>query len=206
LVGDAAGFIDPFFSTGVHLALLGALSAAATICAERRGELGEHEAASYHEKLIRRAYLRLMLAVAGAYQRIRSGEHSPELRSVAAADFERAFEILQPLISGDLDARPSGISGTAVEEVMDYLGNSLLEAHGLRTDSRIARVLSERILEFDIHDIRPSEAIDGLYINMQRGALGLARVGGAATVANALRRGVAKIGLRATALSERGQS
>jgi len=38
LVGDASCFIDPFFSSGVHLAMTGALSAAVTICAAMRGD------------------------------------------------------------------------------------------------------------------------------------------------------------------------
>jgi flavin-dependent dehydrogenase len=38
LVGDASCFIDPFFSSGVHLALAGGLSAAVTICAAIRGD------------------------------------------------------------------------------------------------------------------------------------------------------------------------
>ncbi|KIJ53639.1 hypothetical protein M422DRAFT_241880 [Sphaerobolus stellatus SS14] len=48
LVGDAGAFIDPYFSSGVHLALLNDLSAAATICAFMRGECEEPEAAKWH--------------------------------------------------------------------------------------------------------------------------------------------------------------
>src|SRR5262249_37750789 len=55
LVGDAAGFIDPFFSTGVHLALLGGLAAAASIISSRKGEVPEDVAVSYYDKVVRRA-------------------------------------------------------------------------------------------------------------------------------------------------------
>lgn len=48
IVGDAGAFIDPFFSSGVHLAMSGGLSAAATICAEIRGDCSGGEAASWH--------------------------------------------------------------------------------------------------------------------------------------------------------------
>lgn len=48
IVGDAGAFIDPFFSSGVHLAMSGGLSAAATICAAIRGECSELEAANWH--------------------------------------------------------------------------------------------------------------------------------------------------------------
>ena len=41
IIGDAGCFIDPLFSSGVHLALLGALSAAVTICASTKGQCSE---------------------------------------------------------------------------------------------------------------------------------------------------------------------
>ncbi len=37
IVGDSGCFIDPFFSSGVHLAVASALSVAATICASVKG-------------------------------------------------------------------------------------------------------------------------------------------------------------------------
>ena len=43
--GDAACFFDPYFSTGVHLALASGLSAAMTIQAARRGDCNEFSAA-----------------------------------------------------------------------------------------------------------------------------------------------------------------
>lgn len=47
IVGDAGCFIDPFFSSGVHLAVTGALSAGATIAASIRGDLSEEKAANW---------------------------------------------------------------------------------------------------------------------------------------------------------------
>ena len=47
-VGDAGCFIDPFFSSGVHLALTSGLSAAATICASIKGNCTEGAAAEWH--------------------------------------------------------------------------------------------------------------------------------------------------------------
>ncbi|MCJ1399667.1 hypothetical protein MMC11_002869 [Xylographa trunciseda] len=42
VVGDAGCFIDPFFSSGVHLAMTSGLSAGTTIAASIRGDGGEH--------------------------------------------------------------------------------------------------------------------------------------------------------------------
>ncbi|KAF8532575.1 hypothetical protein JB92DRAFT_3103670 [Gautieria morchelliformis] len=49
LVGDAAAFIDPFFSSGVHLAFTGGLAAAATIASSIRGDTCEEECAKWHD-------------------------------------------------------------------------------------------------------------------------------------------------------------
>ena len=51
-------FIDPFFSSGVHLALTSALSAASTICASIRGDCSEEEAAEWHTKRVATSYTR----------------------------------------------------------------------------------------------------------------------------------------------------
>ncbi|KAG6887682.1 Flavin-dependent halogenase armH2, partial [Termitomyces sp. T32_za158] len=48
IAGDAGAFIDPFFSSGVHLAFTGGLSAASTIAASIKGHCTETEAAAFH--------------------------------------------------------------------------------------------------------------------------------------------------------------
>ncbi len=82
IVGDAAGestnrarvignlidasfvaFIDPFFSSGLHLALTGALSASASISAALRGDTTESEAARYHDQKVGVSYTRCVLLV-----------------------------------------------------------------------------------------------------------------------------------------------
>ena len=51
-------FIDPFYSSGVHLALTGALSAAVTIAASIRGTVAEETAARWHDSKVGTAYTR----------------------------------------------------------------------------------------------------------------------------------------------------
>jgi flavine halogenase len=58
LLNCFSAFIDPFFSSGVHLAMTGALSAAATIAASIRGDCDEKEAAIYHSRRIAISYTR----------------------------------------------------------------------------------------------------------------------------------------------------
>ena len=47
IVGDTGCFMDPIFSSGVHLAVTGALSAGMTIAASIRGDCNETAAAQW---------------------------------------------------------------------------------------------------------------------------------------------------------------
>jgi flavin-dependent dehydrogenase len=67
LIGDAACFIDPLLSTGVHLATHSSLLCAASIISTLRGEVSEEEGIQFFEKSYRLAYLRLMVIVSGLY-------------------------------------------------------------------------------------------------------------------------------------------
>jgi hypothetical protein len=71
MVGDAACFIDPLLSTGVHLATHGSMLAAASIASMIRGEVTEEQALHFYEHSYRHAYLRLMVIVSGLYQQYR---------------------------------------------------------------------------------------------------------------------------------------
>ncbi len=68
MVGDAACFIDPLLSTGVHLATHGSMLAAASIASMIRGEATEEQALGFFEHSYRHAYLRLMVIISGLYQ------------------------------------------------------------------------------------------------------------------------------------------
>lgn len=69
LVGDAACFLDPLLSTGVHLALYSAINAAACIASVHRGEVTEEAANNYFEYAFRRGYTRLFALVSVMYER-----------------------------------------------------------------------------------------------------------------------------------------
>ncbi|KAH8919557.1 FAD/NAD(P)-binding domain-containing protein [Atractiella rhizophila] len=71
VVGDAACFIDPLFSSGVHMALTGGLSAATTIAASIRKNCTEEQAAKYHDKKVSTAFARFLIVVLGVYVQIK---------------------------------------------------------------------------------------------------------------------------------------
>ncbi|MFE9611265.1 NAD(P)/FAD-dependent oxidoreductase [Streptomyces sp. NPDC006012] len=68
MVGDAACFLDPLLSTGVHLATFSALLGAAAVSAVVQGELSEDEATSFFTKAYRQAYERLLVVVSFFYK------------------------------------------------------------------------------------------------------------------------------------------
>lgn len=69
LVGDAACFLDPLLSTGVHLALYSSTLAAAAILSEVRNEIVPSQAQSFYESMFRGAYARLLSLVSGVYEK-----------------------------------------------------------------------------------------------------------------------------------------
>ncbi|WP_327697958.1 tryptophan 7-halogenase [Streptomyces sp. NBC_00459] len=68
LAGDAACFLDPLLSTGVHLATFSGLLAGAGVSSVLRGELTEDEALGFYQQAYRQAYERLLILVSFFYK------------------------------------------------------------------------------------------------------------------------------------------
>ncbi|KAJ3808325.1 FAD binding domain-containing protein [Lentinula aff. lateritia] len=121
IVGDAGAFIDPFFSSGIHLAFTGALSAAATICASRRGNCTEVEAAMWHTKRVAVSYTRFQVVVLSAYKQMRA-QSVDVLSDVDEDNFDRAFTYLRPVIQGASDMG-SRLSESELQRSLDFCIN-----------------------------------------------------------------------------------
>jgi flavin-dependent dehydrogenase len=67
MVGDAACFLDPLLSSGVHLATYSALLAAASINSILRREVMVNEASVFYERTYRQAYLRFLVFLSAFY-------------------------------------------------------------------------------------------------------------------------------------------
>ncbi|KAF5375807.1 hypothetical protein D9757_011192 [Collybiopsis confluens] len=95
LVGDAANFVDPFFSTGIHIGISGGLAAAATICSSMRGDVDEKTAGKWHDMKVGMLHLRFLLAVMGAYRRMdleqQNFDYAAELLCQGAEYFNHTF-------------------------------------------------------------------------------------------------------------------
>jgi flavin-dependent dehydrogenase len=68
IVGDAACFLDPLLSTGVHLAQYSGMIAAASVLSIARKEVNETEGYAFFEYVYRRAYIRMLVLVSRLYQ------------------------------------------------------------------------------------------------------------------------------------------
>lgn len=98
VAGDAGCFIDPYFSSGVHLAFASGLSAATTICAARRGDCDEATAAKWHSNKVAEGYTRFLLVVISALKQIREADE-PVLSDFDEEGFDRAFAFFRPSTS-----------------------------------------------------------------------------------------------------------
>ncbi|KAH9174675.1 hypothetical protein EDB89DRAFT_458615 [Lactarius sanguifluus] len=95
IVGDAGAFIDPFFSSGIHLAMTGGLSAAASIAASIRGDCSESEAAEWHSQRVGVSYTRFLIVVLSAYKQMRA-QSKDVLCDIGEDNFDKAFSFLRP--------------------------------------------------------------------------------------------------------------
>ncbi|KAJ7877968.1 hypothetical protein B0H14DRAFT_1663687 [Mycena olivaceomarginata] len=117
IIGDAANFVDPFFSSGVHIAMTGALSAALTICASIKAEITEETAQEWHDAKVGIAHTRFLFVVLGAYQQMHL-QHQPILSDVNAENFDEAFKMFRPVIYGTADSSEE-LTDTKVQDMMD---------------------------------------------------------------------------------------
>ncbi|KAG2040546.1 FAD/NAD-binding domain-containing protein [Suillus americanus] len=118
LAGDSGAFIDPFFSSGIHLAFTGGLSAALTIAASIRGLCSEGNAQRWHTSKIAVSYTRFLLVVLGTYKQIRN-QAMPVMSDVDEDNFDRAFDLIRPVIQGTADVGKT-LTEDELQKTMDF--------------------------------------------------------------------------------------
>jgi hypothetical protein len=193
LAGDAAGFIDPLFSSGVHMALLGGMTAAATICAARRGHTDEAHAGAFHDAVVRRAYTRFVLTVAGFYRQIRE-QDAVVLPGVDNASLQAAFELVQPIVSGAFETEE--LSEELARRTLRYGHDLILEMHDVASGNPVAKLASRVALEGSLDADLLS--IDGWVLRLDPGALGMARLGAVGALGESMKKALYR-GILATA-------
>ncbi|KAE8320122.1 hypothetical protein BDV41DRAFT_583681 [Aspergillus transmontanensis] len=171
IVGDAGCFIDPLFSSGIHLALTGAFSAAATICSSIRGDCSEKTAADWHSKRIQEAYARFLLVVASTYGQI-TGKEAAILNDEGESDFDSAFELIRPIIQGSAEESTGKAGPEDATEAVAFCMRVIQKAQNRLEDISIGDKIIRAAMQPDTGSIGGSD-IDGMVIHAERGALGL---------------------------------
>lgn len=156
VVGDAGCFIDPFFSSGVHLALSSALSASVTICASLRGHSDELDAAKWHSAKVTEGYERFRLVVLSAYRQMRR-QDEPVLSDFDSDGFDKAFDIFRPsmtqspptlrnaltltlpVIQGTADTSEK-LTHTDIAQVLDFCSSAFEPTHPEEREAVLAKV------------------------------------------------------------------
>ncbi|MCJ1434801.1 hypothetical protein MMC27_004171 [Xylographa pallens] len=127
IAGDAGCFIDPYFSSGVHLACASGLTAAMTISAGIRGDCDELTAAKWHSTKVAEGYTRFLLVVMSAMKQIRGGDE-PVLSDWDDDGFDVAFDAFRPIIQGTADADVGGkLTHEEVVKTVDFCLNAFKE-------------------------------------------------------------------------------
>jgi flavin-dependent dehydrogenase len=130
LVGDAACFLDPLLSTGVHLAMYSAMLTAAGLASVIRGEFGEEEAQGLYEQSYRQAYLRLLVVVSNLYQQNKGKDsyfweaQRLTLRDCSAEELKQSFV---EIVSGIEDLRDAQAT---LDLAVETTGKAMTEWEG----------------------------------------------------------------------------
>ncbi|KAI1456962.1 FAD/NAD(P)-binding domain-containing protein [Annulohypoxylon moriforme] len=163
IAGDAGSFVDPFFSSGVHLAFLGGLSAAVTIAASIRGDCDEEAAASWHNKRISESYTRFLLVILSATKQIRH-HNEPVIHDFDEESFERAFDLFRPVIQGtvDVDATPkTKLTQSEISKTVEFCFRSFADVPQEKKDALMEKLKSYG-LDGSIDDEKAAKAIEDI--------------------------------------------
>jgi flavin-dependent dehydrogenase len=178
--GDAACFLDPLLSTGVHLATFSAMTAAAAIGSIVRGELPEERCRRYFEATYRKAYLRLLVMVSAFYDQNRGRRgYFWEAQRLTRGDLQ-GFDIEQAflqLVTGTQDLSDAG-GGVDLEMVRSAVAHRIEENMSLRRDKEALvamladeedqrRIDSNRTFMDQVEGLfalSPTDSVDDVYL------------------------------------------
>ncbi|KAF8888772.1 hypothetical protein BD779DRAFT_1522469, partial [Infundibulicybe gibba] len=159
-------FIDPFFSSGVHLAFTGGLAAAVSIASSIRGEFEEAEVCKYHDAKIGIAYTRFLVVVLSAYKQMRA-QDMPD-------NFDRAFDIIRPVIQGDADVGKR-MSEDELQKTITFFDPELRAHVASRLDSKLLDPNGPIVTPEEIERLVPNDIEAQLVLKEINGRKGAGR-------------------------------
>jgi len=157
LCGDAACFLDPLLSTGVHLATYSAMLAAAAIVSTDRGEVEAEQARRFYSTVYRHTYERLLVLVSTFYESYRGKEHhfyqAQRLShaDLGGLDLQSAFD---RIITGIED----------MDDATDVYARVQQHLHGAESGDPNPLANLNKAHEQRRAPISPEQAVDGLYL------------------------------------------
>jgi flavin-dependent dehydrogenase len=167
LCGDAACFLDPLLSTGVHLATYSALLGAASIGSMLRGEVSEDEALNFFSTVYRNAYQRLLVLVSVFYESYRGkGYHFYNAQRLTSHEHDQLD------LQASFDRIVTGIED--LNDAQQVYGAVKAHLNGAESGDPNPLANLNRVHEQRQSPFVPENAVDGLYLVM-RPQLGLAR-------------------------------
>ncbi|MBO3460033.1 tryptophan 7-halogenase [Aetokthonos hydrillicola Thurmond2011] len=186
IAGDAACFLDPLLSTGVHLATFSGLLAAASVASVLRNHISEAQVMSFYEKTYRQAYLRLLVMVSAFYKTSKKESYfwqAQQLTNTQGGDREKLHQTFLNLISGmedmsDIEEKSEQLFQDVSDRVGEHwalrhkhLSNELDEA-----GKEKLRESNEFVSDFNgLFSLSKETAVEGFYI-VTTPQLGLAQV------------------------------
>jgi len=129
LLGDAACFLDPLLSTGVHLATLSGTLAAASLASVLRNEVTQTQAYSYYDRGLRHTYLRLLVIVSSLYDLMQKQDFSSQEKPQSFQPDESKVELTNQtpnLLPGleDVSKAENGLCHQVTKEMVEILATS----------------------------------------------------------------------------------
>ncbi|MEV5385833.1 NAD(P)/FAD-dependent oxidoreductase [Streptomyces sp. NPDC052721] len=162
MIGDAACFLDPLLSTGVHLATFSALLAAAAISAVVDGELSEDEATSFFAKAYRQAYERLLVVVSFFYKSYNRESQFFEADKLTRRERHmlNLYESFLHIVTGveDLDDSRDGTGA------LDKVAQRIRSQGDIDTEGGILAGHNEAM---NAMPASPDKAVGGLYLELE---------------------------------------
>lgn len=173
LSGDAACFLDPLLSTGVHLATYSAMLASASISSVLRGEVSEKEAWEFYNTVYRHSYERLLVLVSVFYESYRGKEHHFYNAQKLTSDQREGLSIQ--------DAFDRIVTGIAdLDDAQDVYSRVHAHLNGAESGDPNPLANLNKVHEQKQAPMTPENAVAGLYLAF-RPRLHLARTEGVRT-------------------------
>jgi hypothetical protein len=97
-------------------------------------------------------------------------------------------------VSGNTDVNQRDLNPETLHRTMKYTTDMAMEMHNLATGNPVAKLMSVKAMEDEIGD--PFDAIDGHYIRMERGELGLVEMSRMAGWFQGLKESAIKVAIR----------